>query len=81
VKVGPFHADTAAQADALLSSVPADFGTGPVFIDVPDGSTGLADLVQGRGFVPVFETARMYSASPPDARPPAFNAVASLELG
>ncbi|MBT8474683.1 MAG: N-acetyltransferase [Rhodobacteraceae bacterium] len=81
VKVGPFHADTATQAKALLASVPAEFGTGPVFIDVPGTSPDFVDLLQDQGFAPVFETARMYSAAPPDGRPPEFYAVASLELG
>lgn len=81
VKVGPLHADTAIQAKALLASAPAECGTGPVFIDVPDTSSGFVDLLQDLGFAPVFETARMYSAAPPDGRPPEFYAVASLELG
>lgn len=81
VKVGPFHADTATQAKALLASVPAEFGAGPVFIDVPESTSALAGLLQDQGFAPVFNTARMYSAAPPDGRPPEFFAVASLELG
>jgi len=81
VKIGPFHAHTPEQANHILDNVPPDFCQGPLFIDVPDTSRALSALVRTRGFAPVFETARMYSASPPKAHPPEFYAVASLELG
>ncbi|NCO22298.1 MAG: GNAT family N-acetyltransferase [Rhodobacterales bacterium] len=81
VKFGPFHATTPEAAWALLTSVPAEFGAGPVFIDVPDTASDLVALLRREGFVPVFETARMYAGPPPKGQPPAFYAVATLELG
>ena len=81
VKIGPFHAQDTDHAAALLASVPVEFGAGPVYIDVPDSAPELAKLVEHQGYTPVFETARMYSADPPKAHPPAFYGVATLELG
>lgn len=81
IKIGPFHANNPAAAKALLASVPVEFGDGPLYIDVPDTSPALVEFLKERGFEPVFETARMYSAKPPAAAPPKFYGVATLELG
>ncbi len=81
VKVGPLYADNKAQIDALLASAPTALGDGPLFIDAPDESPALSELLLARGFEPVFETARMYLGEPPAARPPPYYAVATLELG
>lgn len=79
VKIGPFLAQDRATAMDLLRACPSDW-PGPVFIDVPEGS-GLQALVEGLGFSPVFETARMLRGAVPKAAPPRFYAVATLELG
>ena len=71
VKIGPFHASDIASAEALLDGIPEDFGEGPLFLE----------LLERRGFEPVFETARMYSGRPPVTELPSFYAVTTLELG
>ncbi len=80
-KIGPLYAPDADTAAVLLGNLPQRFRDGPLFIDVPDTAPALADLLVVQGFVPVFETARMYSGTAPPARPPACHAVATLELG
>ncbi len=81
IKIGPFHAETAELAEAVLACVPANMAEGPAFIDIPETAPRLAELVSARGFEPVFETARMYTGNPPRAQPPLYHAVATLELG
>ncbi|MEO1314699.1 MAG: GNAT family N-acetyltransferase, partial [Pseudomonadota bacterium] len=77
----PFHAHSLSEAEALLAGVPSELGDGPLIVDVPDSSEVLQDMLKTHGFTPSFETARMYSATPPDASPPPFYGVACLELG
>lgn len=81
VKIGPFYAEGADAAAQLLAGVPAEFGSGPVFVDVPEQAPDFANMLSSRGFQPVFETARMWSAQPPTADLPAYAGVATLELG
>lgn len=81
LKIGPLHAQTKAQAEALIAARPDGFHDGPVFIDVPDHVTALTELLVAHGFDPVFSTARMYSAPSPNATPPRFYAIATMELG
>ncbi|MBN2905897.1 MAG: N-acetyltransferase [Rhodobacteraceae bacterium] len=80
-KIGPFHAQSEPQARALLDALAATLPAGPVFIDLPDPADHFAAMLEGMGFVPVFETARMYCGPAPIAQPPAFYASATLELG
>lgn len=80
VKIGPLHAETAADAQALLGACPPGFPAAPLFVDVPEGSA-LRGLVEGLGFEPVFETARMVRSTAPEAHPPAYHGVMTLELG
>ncbi len=75
-KIGPLHAQTEAEVRTLLSCAPQ----GPVFIDVPEG-TALETLVRSIEFEPVFQTARMHRGPAPQGTPPAYYAVATLELG
>ncbi|MEP2654624.1 MAG: GNAT family N-acetyltransferase [Sedimentitalea sp.] len=77
IKVGPFYAQTEAQALELLAAGPAD---APMFIDVPDGSA-LHALVGRLGFVPTFETATMVKGVAPQTGFPPYGSVATLELG
>jgi GNAT superfamily N-acetyltransferase len=81
VKVGPFHANTRDQAERLLCGLPADWGDGPVFLDVPEGASDLIDLLTDWNFEPVFQTARMFHDGSPDNDPPAYYALGTLELG
>ncbi|MHC0053377.1 GNAT family N-acetyltransferase [Actibacterium sp. D379-3] len=80
-KIGPFAAPTRATALTLLEGLAA---TGPydtIFIDIPQAAGKMAQLVEGIGFIPVFETARMYLGPPPRPAPAPFYGVATLELG
>ncbi|MGD1884530.1 MAG: GNAT family N-acetyltransferase [Paracoccaceae bacterium] len=81
VKVGPMVAYTASQVEYLLGSVADAFPGETFYIDVPGRSTDLVELLEDRGFVPVFETARMYLGQAPRGNPQPFEAVATLELG
>lgn len=77
-KIGPLCATTGAGARDLIGQ----FSNGQtVFVDVPDASPALASLLKSEGFVPVFETARMYLGAPPAPALPPYSAVATLELG
>lgn len=77
-KVGPLCASSEADALALLAASPFD---APMFVDVQGHDTALAKVLQQRGFVPTFETARMFTAAPPKSDPPKFHAIATMELG
>ncbi|MEM9780095.1 MAG: GNAT family N-acetyltransferase, partial [Pseudomonadota bacterium] len=43
IKVGPFHAHSLTEAEALLAGVPSELGDGPLIVDVPDSSEVLQD--------------------------------------
>lgn len=81
VKIGPFLAETEAEARCLLGARPFGQTDGPIFIDVPETCAALTALVRELGFEPTFETARMTKGQPPNGAPPPFYAVATLELG
>ncbi|WP_375230929.1 GNAT family N-acetyltransferase [Roseobacter sp. S98] len=78
-KIGPLVADNAQVADRLIRHAATLFG-GPVTLDVPGSSSGLADLCRELCLVPGFRTARMYRGPGPTCGH-AFYAVTSLELG
>ena len=80
VKIGPFHAGTKSNAISLLGATPMSLGEGPIFVDVPDGSS-LQALLEELDFEPVFETARMFRGDAPAPAPPEYYGVATLELG
>lgn len=81
VKIGPLVAQDAQAALALLSSLPEGLPTGSLYIDLPDTSSGLAELLIDRGFAPSFETARMYRPALTTRAQTPFYATATLELG
>lgn len=80
-KIGPLYAQTQSDAHALLAARPEVCGTGPLIVDVPDASPALRTTLETFGFEPSFETARMYTGTPPDRAAPPYFGVASLELG
>lgn len=80
-KVGPLYATSQADTQVLLASNPFAEPNEPVFIDVQEQSSPLGALLQNRGFEPVFETARMFRGVRPEANPPMFHAIATMELG
>ena len=81
VKVGPLQAETAEQALDLAMATQRESSASSIFVDVPDHSEHLSELLERHGFTPVFETARMYSHTPPDNRTPSYCAIATMELG
>lgn len=80
-KIGPLCASTPMDAEALLASNPFFAPGEPVFVDVQGHDAPLGDILQAHGFVAVFETARMFKGPPPQARPPRFHGIATMELG
>ncbi|WP_299686043.1 GNAT family N-acetyltransferase [uncultured Tateyamaria sp.] len=80
-KVGPLHAVSDVDAVALLGANPFSAPGAPMFVDVPGRSTPLAGVLEACGFTPVFETARMWTGTPPNAELPPFCAIATMELG
>ena len=81
-KMGPLFADDAEAAEdlfhALASQVPED---ALVQIDVPAVNAQALVLVNAQGFTPVFETARMYTATVPPMPMERLFAVTTFELG
>lgn len=80
-KVGPLCTTAQADAQALLASNPFAAGPAPMFVDVSKQRSGLGAMLQDHGFEPVFETARMFKGAQPEADPPVFHAIATMELG
>ena len=78
-KIGPLLARDADTATRLVGHAATISGP-DIIIDVPDRSAVLADVCQGFGLDPGFQTARMYSGTAPAASD-AIYAVTSLELG
>lgn len=80
-KIGPLFADDRAAAETLFDALSAGVAGGPVFLDVPEPNAAAVALAEARGLVPVFETARMYTAPVrPVAQERVFG-ISSLELG
>lgn len=80
-RIGPLFADTAEDARALFAALTADAAGTEVAIDVPEPNTAAVALVEGAGFTPSFETARMYTGPVRAfARDRVFG-VTTLELG
>ncbi|MFK7838416.1 MAG: GNAT family N-acetyltransferase [Sulfitobacter sp.] len=80
-KIGPLYAGSDADARALLSANPFGKPDLPCSIDIVDQNAPLAQVVTSLNFEPTFETARMFSGTPPAAHPAKFQAIATMELG
>lgn len=80
-KIGPFMAHRAGDASDLMAGLARIIGRAQLFVDVPDSCHDFHDLLAGRGFAPVFETARMYRGAAPATAYAPFHGVATLELG
>jgi GNAT superfamily N-acetyltransferase len=81
-RLGPLLADTANVAEALLTALVATLPEGsPFFMDIPEPNREALALAADRAMQPVFETARMYTQSPPNVAIGKLFAVTSLELG
>ncbi|MCB1629127.1 MAG: GNAT family N-acetyltransferase [Xanthomonadales bacterium] len=81
-KIGPLNAadpDTAARLyDALAATATPG---APIFLDVPEPNAAGIALAESKGLQPVFETARMYTGTPPPLPLDRIYGITSFELG
>lgn len=80
-KIGPLFADDVYFAELLLQGLMAKVPNLPVFLDVPDTNLEGINLADRYRMKPVFETARMYTLTPPSLPLNQVFGVTSLELG
>lgn len=80
-KIGPVFAVAADIAHELLAALCAEFPGQPASVDVPEPNGAFLDDLGRAGFSPVFETARMYKGSKPEARLDLVFGQVNLELG
>jgi hypothetical protein len=80
-KIGPLVGNDRAAAEAVLTALLAETGSGEIFLDVPSVNRDAVALAQGLGLKPVFETARMYTGAIPPLRVERIFGVTSFELG
>jgi RimJ/RimL family protein N-acetyltransferase len=81
-KVGPLFADDDAIADALFTSLCAQVPAGtPIFLDVPEPNAAALALGERHGLSLVFETARMYTGTPPALPLERHYGITTFELG
>ncbi len=81
-KVGPLFAADTNGAIALLAALSARAGpAGEIHLDVPQPNEAFVRYLTGAGFVPGFETTRMYRGPRPAVGAATVFAVTTLELG
>lgn len=81
-KIGPLTASDPPSAAALFGALCALAPAGDeVTLDVPEANGHATELAQSAGLSPVFETARMYLATPPPIRHQCQYGITSFELG
>ena len=80
-KIGPLFADGPTEAAELFAALTMEQREGPVFLDVPAANPDALALVSNQGMAPVFETARMYTGTPPPVPLMKLFGVTSFELG
>ena len=80
-KIGPLFADDPLAAERLFCGLAARAAGGPIFLDTPDVNPAAVALAEEHGMTPVFETARMYTGTPPRRRLDACYGVTTFELG
>jgi GNAT superfamily N-acetyltransferase len=80
-KIGPLVAVDRNAAEAVLAALLDATGGGEVFLDVPAVNADATALAKGLGLVPVFETARMYTAPVSIPRLERVFGVTTFELG
>lgn len=81
LKIGPVIATSQEAAHRLVAALAGLFPGRPVVLDVPERNAAAMELAGGLGLAPVFETARMYRGTPPEASPHLTWGVGTLELG
>lgn len=81
-KIGPLCARSRAPAGQLFRRLRSAVAPGQRFyLDVPAPNAAAVALAEGAGMRPVFETARMYTAAPPDLPLGEIYGITSFELG
>ena len=81
-KVGPLFADRPAIAERLFQSLQAcTEKDAPVFLDVPEINSAAVAMAERHGMSVMFETARMYTGTPPQLPVDRIFGVTSFELG
>jgi ribosomal protein S18 acetylase RimI-like enzyme len=80
-KIGPLYGDDERIADALFRGLAAAANGAPVFLDVPEPNAAALRLASRYGLAPVFETARMYTGTPPELPRDRLFGVTTFELG
>ncbi|MEZ0372906.1 MAG: GNAT family N-acetyltransferase, partial [Candidatus Sericytochromatia bacterium] len=81
-KIGPLFADTPEIAESLYNNLCASVSQqDPVFLDVPEPNPHAMALVERHQMKYVFETARMYTGTPPELPLEQIYGITSFELG
>lgn len=80
VKFGPIIAGTSDDALLLMRAGLAHMASPEVFVDVPDANAPLIKALSDEGFVPTFQSARMYCGPSPQTTG-LLQAIATMELG
>lgn len=81
-KIGPLFADRPGVAEALFSALCARAESDePVYLDVPEPNAEAMALAERHGLQYVFETARMYTNTPPNLPLNQIYGITSFELG
>lgn len=81
-KIGPLFADDESIAEHLFSALSTQAAAGePLFLDIPEPNAAAGALAARHGMEKVFETARMYTGTPPAAPLDRLYGITSFELG
>jgi Acetyltransferase (GNAT) domain len=80
-RIGPLFAVDGAIALALVSSLARERAAAKVAVDVPGANESAAAWAEAVGWMPSFETARMYSGPAPEIDRSGLFGITSLELG
>jgi hypothetical protein len=81
-KIGPLFADTEDAAEALYVALAGQAeASEPVSLDIPDNSPAALALARRHGMRMVFETARMYTGTPPALPMQRTYGITTFELG
>ena len=80
-KIGPLFADDEGSAETLFLALCNRAGGSKVYLDVPEANSAAVSLADRHGMKIVFETARMYTKTPPNITLSKVYGVTSFELG
>lgn len=80
-KIGPLFALNAGTAEELLQGLVAHTNGQTCFLDVPEPNHAAIKLVERYHMSPVFETARMYTKTPPECALEGIFGITTFELG